>query len=514
MSLARRFLAGSSLSLVDQVVKMASAFILTPIIVSGLGSSLYGSWCLLVAVFAQYGWLDLGLSVSMPRFLSKAVSGNKSDEIRTLAGTGAVIFIGVAVVSLLTTILVAWRAPYWLAGSEAADVVRSVVLVFGSFLAVQTTSQLYLGYLKAHVRYDKIALASIFRVVVTGVLFVICIRKGWGLLGVASIHAGCGVVECLMLIAFARRLEPPLQVDLQAFSKPKAVEVMKYAFIAYLIMAGQSLRSSVQPIIIAYQAGEEAVTGYALGTRFPILFVDLAHIVAGGQLLTLFSRYVGTNDTEGLKKAFVFASRMCASLAVLGGGMMWLFGQPFLQRWIPGHALVAWQSLLPSVLPKALFVAQTPSMVLLLALAKHRRLAEADWVAGLCNVAMTWWLAARLGGQGAAIATCIEQSLVCGILWPLLAARGAEMRFVQVWGGLFAWPVLRAALLLSPCALMLPWARPDYPSLIIIGVVSCAWFGLVSLFTMPQEEKTWLLKLMPFLRKFGLKTGATSGEPR
>ncbi len=55
MSLARRFLAGSTLSLIDQVVKIASAFILTPIIVSGLGDHAYGAWCVLIAVFAQYG---------------------------------------------------------------------------------------------------------------------------------------------------------------------------------------------------------------------------------------------------------------------------------------------------------------------------------------------------------------------------------------------------------------------------------------------------------------------------
>ena len=96
---------------------------------------------------------------------------------------------------------------------------------------------------------------------------------------------------------------------------------------------------------------------------------------------------------------------------------------------------------------KSVVMTLTPEASSNLARVQHDpRLAEADWVAGFCNVAMTWWLSACLGGQGAAIATCIEQSLVCGILWPLLAARGAEMRFTQVWGGLFAWPVLRAAL--------------------------------------------------------------------
>ncbi|MGV3658730.1 MAG: lipopolysaccharide biosynthesis protein [Prosthecobacter sp.] len=514
MSLARRFLTGSGLSLLDQAVKMASAFVLTPIIVSGLGTGLYGAWCMLVAVFAQYGWLDLGLSISIPRFFSKAISGKKEGEVRSLAGTAAVIFMFVAAAPLIASAVIAWRAPRWMDDPAAAEVVRSVVLVFGSFLAVQTTSQLYLGYLKAHIRYDKIAIASIVRVVLTGVLFVLVLQRGWGLLGIASVHAACGVLECLMIVTFARRLDPPLEISPRFFTRTKARELLGYSFMAYLMMAGQSLRGTMQPIIIAAQAGEAAVTGYALGTRFPTLFVDLAHIMAGGQLLNLFSRYVGENDQQGLRNAFVFASRMCAALAVLGAAMMWMFGQPFFQRWIPAHAAQAWEVLAPTVLPKALFVAQTPSMVLLLALARHSRLAVLDWIAGLGNFALTWWLASSMGGRGAAMATCIEQSLVCGILWPLLAAKVTQMSFASVWGGLLAWPVARAVLILLPCMLLLPYARPDYLNLVLIGMACSAWYGAATLLLMRNQERVWLLKLMPFLAKIGFKADATGGDAR
>lgn len=512
MNLARRFLFGSGLSLTDQVVKIASAFIITPIIVNGLGKDLYGAWSLLIAVFAQYGWLDLGLSVSMPRFFSKAIGSKDPASIRSLASTGAGIFLAVAILSLAITAVVAWLAPAWFEASKAAEVARSVVIVFGTFLAVQTTAQLSLGYLKGHLRYDKIALASIIRVTLTGVLFVICIQRGWGLLGISLIHAGCGILECIMLIAFSRSLQPPLAASLREFSQPMARELLGYSAAAYVLNASAHLRSTFQPIIIAYVISEAAVTDYSLGSRFPILFVDLAHIVAGGQLMALFSRLAGPAHHEDLKRAFVFASRMCAAIAVLGAGMMWMFGLPFLQRWIPAHAAEAWSVLAPSVLPKALFIAQTPSMAVLLALARHKRLAAWDWAGGLCNVALTWWLCAKIGPAGAGWATCVEQSLICAILWPLLAARALKISFTEVWTRMLAWPILRAALVLAPCALLLQFAKPDYLILTAIGLVSCAWFAIASLLTLGAEEKSWLLKLMPFLARFGVKAGATSGD--
>lgn len=513
MSLARRFLTGSGLSLVDQALKMASAFVLTPIIVSGLGAGPYGAWCVLMAVFAQYGWLDLGLGVSMPRFFAKAIGRKDEAEVRTLAGTGAVTFLVIAGASVLITLGVAWQSPVWFAGSGVGQVMTAVVLVCGTFIAAQTLTQLSLGYLKGHLRYDLIATASIVRVLLTAGLMVLALRSGWGLLGVACMHAVCVLLECGMLMTFARRLEPPLRPVLKDFHKAKAVELMKYSAAAYLMMAGQNLRNSLDPIIIAMQAGESAVTGYALGNRFPVLFVDLAHILAGGQLLSLFSHYFGNGDHEGLKRAYLFASKMCAAIAVLGAGMMWMFGSPFLQRWIPEHALVAWQVMLPLVLPKALFIAQTPSMVLLLAQAKHRRLAEIDWVAGACNLAMTWWLAQRMGAPGAAWATCVEQSLVCGFLWPFLGARTAGMSFMDVWGRLLAWPVAKATLVLLPCLLLIPLAKPDFVWLTGIGLVSCAWFFIGSALLLSAEEREWAIRLMPFLKRFSGKKDASPGNP-
>jgi O-antigen/teichoic acid export membrane protein len=506
MSLSRRLFAGASWSLLDQVLKMGSALVLTPIIIRALGAGPYGAWCVLMAVFAQYGWLDLGLTVSMPRFFARALGRHDAEEVRSLAGTARVIFTVVAAVSLGMTVLVAWGAPGWFEGGQAGESVRGVVVVFGVFLAAQTVCQPHLAYLKGHLRYDRIAIASICRVTVSGALFYVFLTRGHGLAALALIHAGCGMMECVILVVFARGLEPRLRPRAEAFQRSKAVELMKYSAVAYLMMAGQNLRSSLDPVLIAAQAGEAAVTGYALGTRFPVLFVDLAHILAGGQLLSLFSRYAGNSDPEGLGRAYATACRLCGATAVFGAGMMWLYGEAFLERWIPEHAQAAWQVMAPSVLPKALFVAQTPSMVLLLAMARHRRLAEIDWVAGACNLGMTWWLA------GAAWATCVEQSVVCALVWPWLGARAAGLSVPAAWWQMLGRPVLRAAVVMLPCVPLGYWAAPDYGKLVLMGGLTGIWFVTASFWIMPKEEREWVTRRLPFARRRTTIEDAGSGD--
>lgn len=512
MSFARRIVSGAGLSLVDQAVKIASAFILTPMLVAGLGEGPYGVWSVLIAVFAQYGWLDLGLSISFPRFFARAIGSKEPAQLRTLAGTGAATFSIVAAISFCSSLVVAWLAPGWFPTIDSPQALRGIVMAVGTFLAVQTACQVFQGYLKGQLRYDRIAIASICRITLTSVLIWWSLRQGWGLLGVACSHSACGIMECGLLALFAQRIEPPLHFSYRDFEKSKAVEILKYSFVAYVMMSGQTLRNTLDPIIVAMRAGEAAVTGYALGNRFPSLFVDLAHIVAGGQLLSLFSHYVGSGDHEGLRRQFRTASVACATLAVLGCGMMWLFGLPFLQCWVPTQAANAWAVMLPAALPKALFIAQTPSMVLLLAMASHKRLAVIDWIAGAINLALSWHLAGRMGAPGAAWATCVEQSIVCACIWPWLASRASGISFVQIWTKLLTWPVLRASLVLLPCALLVRFARPDFLILSLIGVACSAWFMAGVFFTMSAEERAGLVKVMPFLRKFGFKSDAAGQE--
>lgn len=497
MSFARRIAAGSGLSFIDQGVKIASAFLLTPMLVAGLGDGPYGVWCVLMAVFAQYGWLDLGLGLSFPRFFARAIGSKDENQFKVIAGTGAATLGAVAVISFAVTLVVAYFAPGWFPTMGSPQTLRGIVLVFGSFLAVQTACQIFQGYLKGQLRYDRIALASIVKVTISSGLIWWSLRQGWGLLGIACIHAACGMLECGLMAFFARRIEPPLHFSYRDFEKAKAVEILKFSIVTYVMMAGLSLRNTLDPIIVAMQAGETAVTGYSLGNRFPVLFVDLAHIVAGGQLLSLFSHYVGSADHEGLRRHFCVASRACATVAVFGTGMMWLFGLPFLQRWVPAQAEAAWAVMMPAVLPKALYIAQTPSMSLLIAMARHKRLAVIDWIAGMLNLALTWHLAARMGAPGAAWATCIEQSIVCAFIWPWLASRVAGISFTEIWTNLLAWPLLRSALVLAPCVLLTRWARPDFLVLTVIGLVSCIWFVIGTVLVMRRDERAGFVRMLP-----------------
>lgn len=490
MSTSRRFLSGSALGMLDQAIKIASALVLTPMLVAGLGTESYGVWCVVMAIFAQYGWLDLGLGLALPRFFGKAVGSHDGTRIRSLAGTGAGILTTTISAAILATAALMWFVPGWIPGNISDA--RWLLLICGSLTVIQMGTLLFTAYLKSHLRYDLIAVASICRIMLVSALIWLGLKQHLGLAGLAGAHALCILMETILLVSFARRQIPSLRPRLSDFQWATAKEVLKYSSVSFAMTAGQTIRSSLDPIIVAARVNAAAVTGYSLGNRFPMLFVDLAHILVGGQLLSYFSLHAGPADEEKVRESHWFATRGCASLAVLGGGLMWLMGHPFLLRWVPADAEAAWAVMGPTIIPKALFVAQTPNIVFLLAIGRHHKLAGLDWLGGLLNVALSWWLAASLGAPGVAWATCIEQSLVCVLLLPLLVSQVTGISFGNIWWSRFMWPLLRAGLVLLPCFLLAPMLQPDYTVITIATMACSVWFFAVIWLFLSQREKEFI----------------------
>jgi len=46
------------------------------------------------------------------------------------------------------------------------------------------------------------------------------------------------------------------------------------------------------------------------------------------------------------------------------------------------------------------------------------------------------------------------------------------------------------------------YARADYLNLISIGIACCVWFVTASMLTMNADERIWMAKLIPVMRRF------------
>src|SRR5690606_1767911 len=90
----RRLFLNTGSNLLVMLLKLTITFIMTPILVTNLGSYAYGLWEMLGAIVGYMGLLDLGIKPAISRFAAKYKAEKGADNLRFLYSS-AFLFMGV-----------------------------------------------------------------------------------------------------------------------------------------------------------------------------------------------------------------------------------------------------------------------------------------------------------------------------------------------------------------------------------------------------------------------------------
>jgi len=454
MGLAHRFIRGSALNLVDQVVKAVSVFVLTPVLLSGLGERDYGFWVLLMSVFGHYAVLDLGLSISVPRFLARAIGTKDDEELATLASTSFFLFFRVAVVAFFLSVAGWFLAPVWIGDPQDLRDSRIIIAIYGLLVSTGFLVQVFQGFLKSDLRYDLIVSASLMKVALSTGLILFFLGRGHGIVTLAIVNGCCGFLEYALVVFFALRSQRRLKISRKKIDPGRGGEIFKFSLVAFVNLLGKRLRMALDPLIIGAYVGVSSVTYYALGTRFLIYFMDVAGTVFGGQLLATFSQLAGKDDRQPLRRAFLGSTKLSVIFAIFCGSCLAFYGGAFLGAWVGSGFEDSYRVLLILVLPTTIYVIHYPALNILYALGQHKYLACLDIVGGVGNVVLSIALAQIIGLYGVVWATFAEMLIIYVGVLPVLVGRIAQIPLGAYAFGALVSPGVKCGILLVPFALL------------------------------------------------------------
>ena len=504
MSLMPRILRGSAVNVVEQMLRLLCALWITPRMVWYLEESGYGLWVVLSTLFGQFILLDPGLGASLARFLARAESSGDQDGLRRALSTGTFFFMGLSGVALLAGSGVWLLLPRFESTAshlaESQDLVAALMCSAGFFWLVQPIRV----HLKARLRQDLIASAAIIRVLICTLLVAWALERGKGLAFVAWIHTIGFIGEGLLMawwnrgfFSFVRRRWADWE---------KGVELLRFSRWTYVMTSSERLRNEGDPLLLGALLGPVPTGVFALGQRLVRTYFDVAYAVVGTQLLSAFSHLDGLGDRRKLEQAYLSASRFSSMLAVLGAGMVWVVGPPFLQRWVPGQAEQATPVLLWLVPAYLVYAAQIPGVHLLVSLGRHRLLAWVHFAGLLLNLGTSIWLVYGHGMIGAAWGTALELSLVYGLALPLLVVRRTGMAASTVFWQALWLPMLRTLAVMVPVGWLTHFwlSAPSYPQIALaMGVHLTVFILAAGLGGLGGEARGWLALIRRWLQGEG-----------
>ncbi len=498
MNVSSRFFKGSTLNLVHQGVRVLSVFIMTPVIVGSLGLKNYGYWVFLMSIFVHYNLLGLGLSFSISRFFSRAIGKEDYDELNAFFNTAIQFALYIMLVALLVTAGLYFICPRFLDSTDKLGVIRLIVALYGVFVSTGFVIRVLRALLKSHLRHDLLVYASLIQIILANCLIYVFLKRGYGLEALAIINVGAGFLEYILVTVFSFGAVPKLRLGFSMVSRKRRREFLGFSLTAFFTSLGNTLRFTVDPLILGAFVGVTSVSYYNIGSRIPKYFEDLISAVMGSQILVILSQLHGKNQEQLMKKRFIQATRLTTILAVIGGFSILLYGGDFLERWMGEGFDPSRKILLILAIPFSLSLMQYPSRSILYTTANHAYLAKVIISAGLFNVVLSIILVQFYGLYGVVWATCVEMTIVFLIVLPAVVCRVCQIPASALYLRALAIPAAKTLLVLLPVLLLTPLVKPSYPHLAGIFALQSLYLApLVLWFVLGPEERALVAKALP-----------------
>lgn len=434
----------------DTGLRCLSVFIVSPLLVGGLGQENYGLWVLLMAWAGWLEMLDLGMANTACRYFASAISRGKQDELASLAvffrrhyrrtgwGVCLLALAGAAVLHFV-----------WPAAREKNAAL--LFLVLGMVQGFALRSRFYPAILKGHLRYRAIVFAGSTRVVTFAAGLAALYFTGMTLERLVLLHVSLLSAEQFFLYRRGRRLVPAVAAE--AMEEVREREILGFAGKNVAAMVAQLMRDKIDTQILAVFLPLSSVAQYAVGVRLPNLAVDLSNALFGGHLLAAFTAVGNRKKPEQLADDLVMVMRFSAWAGLTGCLVSFVLGPAFILRWLgPGFepAGTVLRVLVPGI---SFTVVQYPAYAMLSALNKHGRLVLVSALTALVNCVASVLLVQSIGLTGVVWGTTLELVLQGVVGMPWLVQGALPLPASRYLGEALFKPYLLYACVLAPLAL-------------------------------------------------------------
>lgn len=474
-AVVRKLILNTIFSTVGRFWMLGVGFLLTPYIVSRLGTERFGIWALVLTVVAGAGFLDLGIGAALVPYIANALVRGDSSEVGEWLGTALVVIL---VLTLLVA-LALFAGTGWLLTvipipshlfAEAHATLRLAVLLFVVGNLAAFTQSVLVGLQRLGPINGIIWLVSFVQIGAT----VWVLSHGYGMIGLVWLNVATNLLTILGYIAV---IHHSLAGRLSLSWHP--------ARLRSLLAYGLSVQFIQFAAVITHQAGKVllgatlligAVAAYELGYRVAITLVSVPLILLAA-ITPAVAELRERTDTAAVRRLYEEGSRYLALITVpLGGFAIWA-APVLVAAWVADEA----GALLPEVIVAArwllfaLFVNVVTGVATNIARGLKNPRLESLYVAltAILTLGLGWWWVHLWGFIGPLAAFGIA-SLAATLFFWIFFHRQLTLPLHPFLAHTYGPPLLATATALVATKLaahVLPLPVPDIGRLALVGVL-------------------------------------------
>ncbi len=495
---AHIILTNTGFNVVGMALTSLIALALTPLLLRGLGSELFGVWALFGVVVALSQMLDFGLGRALVRRVAQGRLHGQWSLLAAHLNSDLWPLLGLA--GLLAALV-------WLASPQLARMlgVPADLVAYGaaalrlmalSFLPVLCTLILA-ATLEGAQRMAYTSLATVLNRITFAGLSLLAVSTGWGLLGVAAAHLAAALLQTLFLLLASRRVQPGLRTAPRLARRGLLAQDWRFGRFIFATSLVALVYTATNKIVLARWIGVSSVAYYELAA----VVAGQIFILALAMAQAIYPAFAAAHSEGGLEAVRHLGTRSLRLstliLAPVGAAIIAL-AEPFIAAWFgeplsPSVMALQWLALAWTIVSLAASVS--------IALQAIGRPALSWLLAAytmIVNLALVLLLVPRWGFAGIIAANTVAVSssgLVTLAVFARVSGLSPRATLSALSPAVLAWIVV--------LALGLAWlgARLPQPTLLqLAGLGSlyalCYAAGLVVL--LRPEESAWLRQRLRF----------------
>lgn len=331
-NLKQRAYLNSLTSIIDYAGGQITGFIVSPFIVSGLGSSLYGIWQILCQMTGYVNIADTRATQVLKWSVAKKKDVVNEEELRSDVSSAFAVTLFLIPIALVAGSIISWYAPvithadkayYNLIRITCSIMIFSLVIAKFFDLFESVLRGMNLGYKRMGLRAGIVALG--------GGLKVYVITQGFGLIGLSIVQL---VISFIIGISFYTVVKK--NVSWFGFGKTNRARILQFTKLSgwYFADAGANiLKSHSDKILLGFLIGPVMVSYYSLTMFLPAAFQGFtSNLVQGvmpgiGKLYGL-KEYEKINRVRGTLQSITFLLSTAAGVTII------FLNNSFLTVWV------------------------------------------------------------------------------------------------------------------------------------------------------------------------------------
>ena len=403
---------GALLSYVHMIFEVLSTLLLTPFIISSLGSAEYGVYKLIAAITSYLLLLDLGMGNSVVRYVAKFKENRDMESSRKYLGVCMVFYAAVSVaVLLLGGALILSFQKIFATGLTAAEIALSKRLLLLTVLnaAVTLGTSVFYNILIAYSRFALSKGLSILQIIVRILVTAAALKLGYRSEAIVTINL---VLTMLMrgyyvfYVLCVLKLRPQLRGTNAAFIK----DIVSYsAFILLQMVATQINAQADQVLLGMFVTSSAVIIGiYGVGAQIVQYFQSVGQALGGVLMPGVVKLVESGAGAKELQNEMIRIGRYAFTMLGLIFVGFLVNGRSFIRLWAGREYAQGYYVALMLMFAHMIIMTQSIGTQILWAKNKHQLQSVIKFVIVAGNILLTIFLIRWDPLMGAAIGTVIS----------------------------------------------------------------------------------------------------------